>query len=136
MKVYLSGCMTVDPNHYVEHFAEAVKTLKDLGFKDEDITNPALKEHNDRVIMACQIKDPWSKEAWKDFIKYDIDLVSQHDAIALLNGWENSNGAYVELATAKRFGLAVMFEEDGFETIHHSWEIKDLKNLQKSLNNF
>lgn len=132
MKIYLSGCMTVDPDHYVEHFSNAVEKLKELGFSSESITNPALKEHNDRVISACGIKDIWGADAWKDFIKYDIDLVSTHDAIALLEGWENSMGVYVELATAKRFGLAVMFEKDGFSTVHTGWEIKNLKNLENN----
>lgn len=130
MKIYLSGCMTADPGHYIEHFSKAVDTLKKCGFKDEDITNPALKEHNDRVIEACGIQDIWSKDAWKDFIKYDIDLVSEHDAIALLVGWENSMGVYAELATAKRFGLGIMFEKEDFKVLHHNWEIKNLKNLE------
>lgn len=130
MKVYISGCMTMDPEHYVEHFNSAEKVLKERGYI---VTNPAAKEHFDRVVLANRLEDPWSDSAWKDFIKYDIDLVSEHNTIALLNGWENSMGVYVELAVAKRFGLNVLFERDNFKTLFFDWTIKDLKDIENSL---
>jgi len=130
VKVYISGCMTTDQGHYVEHFNSAEKVLKEKGYI---ITNPAAKEHFDRVVLSSKLEDPWSDSAWKDFIKYDIDLVSEHDVIALLSGWENSMGVYVELATAKRFGLNVVFEKDNFKSLISDWTIKDLKNIENNL---
>ena len=43
----------------------------------------------------------------------------------MLKGWEVSSGAFLELGTAKRFGLKLMIEDnspDGF-TIYDDWNI-------------
>lgn len=130
LRVYLSGCMTVDKDHFKQHFSNVAQILEDTGkFK---ITNTATGEYNDEEVKKLGL-DIWSAEAWIYYIKRDIDLVSKHDIICLLKGWENSMGVYAELATAKRFGLSVMFESDNFKTIITDWDIKDLKKIEENL---
>jgi len=130
LRVYLSGCMTVDKDHFKQHFSNVAQILEDTGkFK---VTNTATGEYNVEEVKKLGL-DIWSAEAWTYYIKRDIDLVSKHDIICLLKGWENSMGVYAELATAKRFGLSVMFESDNFKTIITDWDIKDLKKIEENL---
>lgn len=125
--VYLSGPMTMDPDHFKEHFAKAEEKLTKLGY---DVTNTARVEYE---IEPNKEEDMWGPKVWTEYLKRDLELVPKHEYIALLNGWENSMGAYVELAAAERWGLKVMFESDGFRTIHTQWKIKDLRKIEWGL---
>lgn len=127
-KVYLSGCMTMDKDHFREHFAEAEKTLTEMGY---EVTNTSKVEWDEGIANECG--DAWGDKAWREYIKRDIDLVAQHDVVALLSNWEFSMGAYAELASAQRHGLKIIFEKDGFKKIISDWKIKDLKNIELSL---
>ena len=125
--VYLSGPMTIDPDHFKEHFAKAEEELVKLGY---NVTNTARVEYE---IEPNKEEDMWGPKVWTEYLKRDLELVPKHEYIALLNGWENSMGAYVELAAAERWGLKVMFESDGFKTIHTRWKIKDLQKIEWGL---
>lgn len=107
MKVYLSGPITTDPEHYKEHFRSAFSSLSEMGF---EVTNPSEDEY-DEDLKEKGYTDKWTKDAWREYIHKDIDMVCEHDVICLLQGWEKSSGAAVELATAKRYGLKVMLEK-------------------------
>jgi hypothetical protein len=56
-------------------------------------------------------------DAYSRFIRRDIEcllsMTPEVDAIYLLNGWEASKGANVELAVAKFRGLRTYFQEEG-----------------------
>lgn len=54
-------------------------------------------------------------------MKRDIEIVSKHDIICLLIGWEKSLGGLMELATAKRFGMSLMIE--GGNMIYTEWDL-------------
>ena len=119
--VYLSGPITSDPDGYKEHFSLATKRLEELGYS---VTNPSKDEYDEEVKEKGHT-DKWTKEAWLEYIHTDIDLVAKHKYICMLKGWEVSSGAFLELGTAKRFGLKLMIEEnspDGF-TIYDDWNI-------------
>lgn len=106
MKVYLSGPITTDKEHYKEHFAAAEKYLTEKGY---EVTNPAKDEYDDEIYEKGH-SDKWTLDAWLDYMKRDIELTSEHDAICLLIGWRNSPGAIIELMTAKKFGLELLEE--------------------------
>jgi nucleoside 2-deoxyribosyltransferase len=121
-KVYLSGPITSDPDGYKEHFANAAKALEKLGF---DVTNPSKDEYDEDVKEKGH-SDKWTKEAWLEYIHEDINMVTSHDYICLLKGWEISSGALLEVGTAKRFGLKLIMEDpnapDGF-SFYDKWSV-------------
>ena len=134
-KVYLSGPITSDPYGYKKRFADAEKRLTEFGFS---VTNPSKDEY-DYAIEDKGHTDKWTNEAWLDYIHEDINLVSKHDVICLLIGWEESKGALLEVATAKKFGLKLMLEtEDGFNIIN-DWDlsvsISSIKGLKVKVHN-
>lgn len=88
MKVYISGPITNNPN-YKEDFAAAEKLLKKHGFK---VVNPA----------SLGEKDGWT---WEDYMKKDIKLLVDCDAIYLMDGWSKSKGARLEAKLASWLDL-------------------------------
>lgn len=83
LKVYISGAITNNPN-YKEDFANAEKLLKKHGF---EVVNPA----------SLGEVDGWT---WEDYMKKDIKLLVDCDAIYLIDGWENSKGSRLEASLA------------------------------------
>jgi len=49
---------------------------------------------------------------WQRWLKGDLEIISRCDAIYMLNNWEDSKGAKLELVKAKELGLLVIFEEE------------------------
>lgn len=89
MIVYISGAISNDTN-YKYNFEKAEMFLKLIGHK---VVNPA------------KIELPF------DYIKYmrlDFKLIELCDAIFMIHGWQNSNGAISELSFAKSIGKKVM----------------------------
>lgn len=95
-KVFISGPMSGIEDCNRTAFMEAEILLKRAGF---DVFNP--------IIFA-------GLEGWSESEIMDLDLtaLSKCNAIYQLDGWENSGGANVEWAYAKKCGL---------EVINHSW---------------
>ena len=120
-KIYLSGPITADKDHYKEHFSKIEKYLTNLGF---EVTNPAKDEYDDEIYEKGHT-DKWTEGAWLDYMKRDIEIVSKHDIICLLIGWEKSLGGLMELATAKRFGMSLMIE--GENMIYNEWDLYGMK---------
>ena len=94
-KIYVSGPMTGMPKHNFPAFYKAERELKDQGFK---VFNPARNERNDKFT-------------WEDYLRKDIKKLCECDHIYMLNGWENSRGAQLELHIAHRLGFNIMFEK-------------------------
>lgn len=53
-------------------------------------------------------------ETWKDYMRYDIKLLMDCDAIAMLPGWVNSKGAKLEFEIAHALGLNIWGIHDGW----------------------
>jgi len=53
----------------------------------------------------------WSKSKLGDVIARDIKALSECDAIYLLEGWESSKGANIELAFALMIDLEVFYQK-------------------------
>lgn len=96
-KVYISGPIT-GTNDYMTRFGQGEGKMKALGY---DVINPAqvtksLPESttHDEYMAICRV------------------LVPMADAIYMMKGWENSEGAREELELAQNSGIMVLYEKD------------------------
>lgn len=90
MIVYISGAMTGLPNYNREAFLEAQKKLEADG---HTVLNPA-----------------WLPDGLPDcaYREIDIAMLRNADAIYMLDGWGDSNGARHELDLAMRNGMKIL----------------------------
>lgn len=91
MIIYLSGKITGDDN-YIEKFAKAEKKLTDLGYT---------------VLNPTWIK---AKLSYNQYMRIDLAMLNEADAICMLDGFVESKGAMCELNLAKTLGKSVMYE--------------------------
>lgn len=97
MKIYISGPITgLDHQTAFANFDRAEKMLRDLGF---DPVNP----------MKASGLDSDINHSWEEYMKADIALLLGCDAIYLLNGWESSRGATIELNIAEPLKIKPIF---------------------------
>ena len=94
-KVYISGAIA----HYniderKEAFANAEMNLRNMGFEP---VNPFKNELPDEAH-------------WREHMRADIRLLVDCKYIYMLQGWELSKGAKLELDVASSCGIKVLFE--------------------------
>ncbi len=89
-RIYVAGPMTGLPEFNYPAFHAAARTLRSLGYSVE---NPA----------ECLGGDNFG---WRDYMRQGITQLLMCNAVALLDGWENSRGARAER------DLAVALEYD------------------------
>lgn len=108
MKIYISGPITIDPDNWEKHFADAEEFLRGK-YPQAEIVNPLTLDQDPELIEAREtITD--QKELWNFIMKRDISLLMHCSHIYCLRGWENSPGAKIELRTAVDVGIIPMFE--------------------------
>ena len=99
MRIYLSGKITGrEKEDYTRQFARAESFYKTGGF---DVVNP--------VAIGEEILRKNPKAEWSDFMKADLEALKTCTHIALLEGWEESEGAKTEKAEAEKMGLEIMY---------------------------
>jgi hypothetical protein len=135
-KIYITGPMRGIPNFNFPAFHEAAAALRALGYhvfspaEFDMIFSPAI-EAADGMLEAHPIHG---------YIRRDCHVIINElhppeDGVALLPGWENSKGAFAEVALAKWCGLKIntvkellengkqAFEEDPDKAV---WRYLDL----------
>lgn len=91
MKIYIAGSITNNPN-YIEQFTEAEKKLRAKGY---EVVNPVKPEGN----------------AYKWYIDEGLKQLMECDAIYMLIGWINSQGASLEFRYADTVDLPIYIQE-------------------------
>lgn len=92
MKVYISGAITNNPDNKTD-FAKAAAAIEAVGWEP---VNPAETEIEGG--------------AWLDYMRRDIKLLVDCDAVYMLDGWPESEGARVEHTLARDLGLKCYYE--------------------------
>ena len=92
-KIYISGKITDNPN-YKADFEAAELALKIAGCQP---VNPAEEHLPDGAT-------------WADYMRQDIKLLCDCDAIYMLNGWRESAGAKIEHKLARDLGMEIIYE--------------------------
>lgn len=105
MKVFIAGKVT-GTTDYIERFERMEKELEELGL---EVVNP-VKETRHLGVNA----------PWVEYMRITIPLLCTCDAIYLMNGWTDSNGAALEQLVADGLGLLVIVEPENRERIRNS----------------
>ena len=107
-KVYVAGPMRGIKDFNFPAFDEASAYLRALG---ATVVNPAdhdrengfdgtgMTGHEDLSAHGFDVREA---------LKWDLEQVSDSDAVAVLEGWENSSGAKAEVALAHALGVPVV----------------------------
>ena len=103
--VYVSGGMRGYPEYNYPAFHEAEEFLKSEGY---EVLNPARNFDGDTGLP------------FETYMREDISMLLRATAIYMLKGWQNSEGARLELQIAKALGLTVLSEDDPTEPVE--WE--------------
>ena len=93
MTVYISGPITDVPD-YKEKFGLIEASLKLEGYETVNPSNVNLGEN----------------ATWEEYMRHDIKLLCDCDAVFMMKGWQRSKGARVENYIAKKLGLLVINE--------------------------
>ena len=101
MKVYIAGAITNDPDYKIK-FDRAERLLRSEG---HDVVNPAKN------------KPPEGKEwTYRDYINAGFKQLMTCNAIYLIKGWTQSNGAYLERMYAWLVGMQILYQEKVLDT--------------------
>ena len=106
MKIYIAGPMTGKPNWNTEAFAKAEQWYSNKG---HTVLNPAA--HTPRVNPESITHEQYMKIA--------LAMVDAVDMVIMLDGWQDSKGALLELAHANFYGKGVL--EDSW--CRENWEV-------------
>ena len=116
---YVSGPMTGYDGHNFDAFDTTEKVLKELGFQ---VLTPAQDGDLDDEGLGTATRE--------EFMRRDIDWVLSSDGVVVLDGWEMSRGARLEVAVAREIGLPIfrlegeeLVEEDYTTTLEEALEI-------------
>jgi Domain of unknown function (DUF4406) len=101
-KIYISGPMTGLPDLNFPAFTQAAARLRALGF---EVVNPAEKE--EELVVFSESSE---EEIWQHYLKKDLIAMLDCDSIYMLQGWEKSKGAHLEMHVAHRVGISIEFE--------------------------
>ena len=98
IRVYLSGPITgLSEKEYTRRFARAEQHYRTAGY---EVVNP--------VTIGQELQKTIPQPTWGDYMKVDLEALQTCTHIALLEGWEQSEGAQCEKREALKLGLEIM----------------------------
>lgn len=95
-RIYISGPMTGMPELNFPAFHAEAARLTALGY---DVVNPA--ELN-----------PDPEMGWHECMRNDLAALLTCDALALMDGWQKSAGAHLEMHVAHRVGMEIVIARE------------------------
>lgn len=100
-RLYISGPMTGKPDNGWGAFADARNALCNAGFQvlDPHDLVPGALSHKEAMLLCI---NSFTDHMWRD-----NRPKSWFDGLALLDGWEQSEGAKLEKAVAEACGIPV-----------------------------
>ncbi len=117
--LYVSGPMTGYDGHNFDAFDSTERVLERMGYS---VFSPAQDGDLDSDGEGTKTREA--------FMRRDIDWVLQADGVVVLDGWEMSRGARIEVAVAREIGLPIfrlegeeLVEEDYTTTLEEALEI-------------
>lgn len=114
MRVYIAGPMTGREAYNLAAFQDAARAWRAAGHEVEtpfDANSRVWRRTNGRDFDPHTDTCEWGDPLLRTMFMEDIDTLMRSDAIVLLEGWENSRGATLELHLAERFGIPAVLAE-------------------------
>lgn len=108
-RTYIAGPMRGYPLYNFPAFDEYAIRLRSFGY---DVVSPAEMDRE----AGFDERVPLPEGFIKDAIVRDVEALADCDAIAMLPGWRDSDGAKIELAIARLLGLKV-YDAETMETL-------------------
>lgn len=108
MKIYIAGPMRGYKEYNFPSFHTAAAVLRAEGW---EVLSPAEID-NDEGFDESTPESELTKQHLIDFLMRDIKIVTEVDAICMLQGYGHSRGACVELAMAMYLDLPVYYMSD------------------------
>ena len=114
--IYIAGPMRGKPNWNYDAFNKAEKILSENGW---NVINPATLDTNYQETAELDAtpdsfdpdENPKHKDANRRIMKRDVDAICDEcDAIFMLKGWQNSQGACAEFYLSCSIGLDIYYE--------------------------
>jgi hypothetical protein len=104
--VYIGGPMRYHDRYNFPAFFAAAARLRTKGWR---VLSPA--EH-DKQCGFDETKNSLDGFDLKAAFRWDVEAILRSDAIYLLTGWQNSEGANLERQIAEAIGIEVLYEDD------------------------
>lgn len=111
MHLYCAGPMGGLPNHNFPAFIEAAKHLRAQG---HTVVSPVELDEADGFDHATAGNVSAGSQTWGEFLARDLAVIARADveAVVVLPGWEQSNGAAWETRWARQLGKPVLTYPD------------------------
>jgi hypothetical protein len=112
---YLAGPMRGIEEFNLPAFAGAAAALR---AKNWEVFSPAERDERDEEAMAAH-REARESGDWSSalplayYMAHDLKAVCRHDALILLDGWEQSQGARLEAVVAVEIGHPVFLYNEG-----------------------
>lgn len=113
-RVYISGPISGKENGNRSAFTHAERFLRAIGAYPENphrIAPHHIRGASDECMGGNSTKG--SEHGDGCYLRGDIKRQAECDAIYMLEGWQKSPGARLELANAIQFGMDIFFEGPG-----------------------
>ena len=95
-RIYISGPMTGMPELNFPAFHAEAARLTALGY---EVVNPAKL-------------NPDPETGWRERMRNDLAALLTCDALALMDGWQKSAGAHLEMHVAHRVGMEIVIARE------------------------
>lgn len=121
MRVYISGKIgEYTPSAEVlDKFARAEKMLKAKGYATFNPTTSGFGKMADLLVEKAKaegVETTW----YAEIMKLDIEALSFCNAIYMLEDWEQSNGAKVELSFAMAISIRILWQNLEDAQVYHN----------------
>jgi len=107
-KVYLSGPITGKANFNVEEFKKYENKFKNLNFNVVNPHNLFSKDEVSEMYEKLDNQEITFEEFHGFFMRRDIIEMMSCDFVALLNGYETSKGANIEVNLARNINMPII----------------------------
>lgn len=110
MKIYISGPIT----HHTgpDPFAPVKAWLEERGYTTLNPKDVPACADRSCVLLPHEVEKNF-EHSWACYLKHDlIAMLRDCDTILMLDGWQDSHGARLEMSTAAAVGMRILFQDN------------------------